>query len=186
MRRTTSSRCSCSAPGRTSSIGVTRGGLPTILSSPSTVRHSFVSARMLSFVRTLATVDWRRFICLPEACRAGRGSTRRRGARTRRRCSASPRSAPSPRGTRAPPPSRPHGGSRRSKSRSRPATARLAASRFTSHSNGPGSVSSKSLRLKTSLRSGAAKMPKFERCASPQSWACSPVRGPSARSAAIR
>ena len=73
-----------------------------------------------------------------------------------------------------------------SKPRSRPATAKLAASRFTSHSNGPGSVSSKSLMLKTSLRSGAAKMPKFERCASPQSWACSPVRGPSARSAAIR
>ena len=70
--------------------------------------------------------------------------------------------------------------------RSRPATARLAASRFTSHSNGPGSVSSKSLMLKTSLRSGAAKMPKLERCASPQSWACNPVRGPSARSAAIR
>ena len=29
-------------------------------------------------------------------------------------------------------------------------------------------------------------MPKFVRCASPHSWACSPVRGPAARSAAIR
>ena len=67
MRRTTSSRCSCSAPGRTSSIGVTRGGLPTIRSSPSTVRHSLASARMLSFVRAPATVDWRRFICLPDS-----------------------------------------------------------------------------------------------------------------------
>ena len=73
-----------------------------------------------------------------------------------------------------------------SKPRSLAATAKLAASRFTSHSNGPGSVSSKSLRLNTSLRSGAAKMPKFVRCASPHSWACSPVRGPAARSAAIR
>ena len=39
--------------------------------------------------------------------------------------------------------------------------------------------------LKTSLRSSAAKTPKLERCASPQSWACSPVRVPSARSAAM-
>ena len=61
--------------------------------------------------------------------------------------------------------------------RSRPATAKLATRRLTSHSNGPGSVSSKSLTPKTSRRSGAAKAPKFERCASPQSWACSPVRG---------
>ncbi len=42
------------------------------------------------------------------------------------------------------------------KSRSRPAISKLAARRFTSHSNGPGSVSSKSLRSKTSERSGEA------------------------------
>ncbi len=53
--------------------------------------------------------------------------------------------------------------------RSRPATAKLAASRFTSHSNGPGKVSSKSLMSKISRRSGAAKTPKLERWASPQS-----------------
>src|SRR3954453_18132642 len=41
------------------------------------------------------------------------------------------------------------------KPRSRPATAKLAARRLTSHSNGPGSVSSKSLTLKTRRRSGA-------------------------------
>ena len=64
-----------------------------------------------------------------------------------------------------------------SKPRSRPATAKLATSRLTSHSNGPGSVSSKSLMLKTSRRSGAAKTPKFDRCASPQSCVCRPVRG---------
>ena len=40
------------------------------------------------------------------------------------------------------------------KPRSRPATAKLATRRFTSHSKGPGSVSSKSLMLKTSRRSG--------------------------------
>jgi hypothetical protein len=43
-----------------------------------------------------------------------------------------------------------------SKPRSRPATAKLATRRLTSHSNGPGSVSSKSLMLNTSRRSGAA------------------------------
>ena len=43
-----------------------------------------------------------------------------------------------------------------SKPRSRPATAKLATRRFTSHSNGPGRVSSKSFTLKTSRRSGAA------------------------------
>ncbi len=53
--------------------------------------------------------------------------------------------------------------------RSRPAISMLAASRFTSHSHGPGSVSSKSLTSNTSRRSGVPKTPKFERCASPQS-----------------
>jgi hypothetical protein len=61
----------------------------------------------------------------------------------------------------------------------------LAASRFTSHSNGPGQVSSKSLQSKTRRRSGAEKTPKFERWASPQSCAVSVVVGVCARSAAI-
>jgi hypothetical protein len=39
---------------------------------------------------------------------------------------------------------------------SRPATTRLAARRFTSHSQGPGSVSSKSLTSKSRVRSGEA------------------------------
>ena len=55
------------------------------------------------------------------------------------------------------------------KSRSRPAISKLAARRFTSHSNGPGSVSSKSFTSNTSERSGEAKPPKLERCASPHS-----------------
>jgi hypothetical protein len=49
----------------------------------------------------------------------------------------------------------------------RAAMVKLAAMRFTSYSNGPGSVSSKSFRSKTSSRSGDAYTPKFDRCASP-------------------
>ena len=59
----------------------------------------------------------------------------------------------------------------------RAAMVKLAAIRLTSHSNGPGRVSSKSLRSNTSLRSGEANAPKFDRCASPQSWASSPATG---------
>jgi hypothetical protein len=72
-----------------------------------------------------------------------------------------------------------------SKPIARPATAKLAAKRFTSHSNGPGSVSSKSLMLKTMRRSGAAKAPKFARRASPHNWTLRPERGVWARSAAM-
>src|SRR5579872_4687298 len=68
---------------------------------------------------------------------------------------------------------------------SRPATTRLATRRLTSHSNGPGSVSSKSLTSKTSRRSGEANAPKLDRCASPHSCARSPDAGVVARSAAI-
>ena len=53
----------------------------------------------------------------------------------------------------------------------------LAASRLTSHSQGPGSVSSKSLASKTSARSGEAKSPKLLRWASPLAWTTMPVRG---------
>ena len=60
---------------------------------------------------------------------------------------------------------------------SRPATAKLAASRLTSHSNGPGRVSSKSLTSKTSRRSGEANAPKLDRCASPHSCTRSPDEG---------
>ena len=53
----------------------------------------------------------------------------------------------------------------------------LTAKRLTSHSQGPGRVSSKSLISNTSWRSGEAKTPKFERCASPQHCTASSVRG---------
>ena len=67
----------------------------------------------------------------------------------------------------------------------RAAIVKLAAIRFTSYSKGPGSVSSKSFRSKTSCRSGDANTPKFERCASPQSCTSSPAVGVSFRSAAM-
>ena len=66
-----------------------------------------------------------------------------------------------------------------------PAIVKLAASRFTSYSNGPGSVSSKSLRSKTSRRSGEANPPKFDRCASPHSCTVSPAVGVPFRSEAM-
>ena len=68
---------------------------------------------------------------------------------------------------------------------SRPATVMLAASRLTSHSNGPGRVSSKSLTSKTRLRSGEANAPKFDKWASPHICTRSPAAGVPSRSAAI-
>ena len=59
----------------------------------------------------------------------------------------------------------------------RPATARLAANRFTSHSHGPGSVSSKSLTSKISRRPGEANAPKLDRWASPHACTTSPGPG---------
>ncbi len=64
----------------------------------------------------------------------------------------------------------------------RAAIVKLAANRFTSYSNGPGSVSSKSFRSNSSRRSGEAKNPKFDRCASPQSCTVRPAVGVAARS----
>jgi hypothetical protein len=67
----------------------------------------------------------------------------------------------------------------------RPAIVKLAASRFTSYSKGPGRVSSKSLRSNRSRRSGEAYAPKLDRCASPHSCTESPAVGVSFRSAAM-
>ena len=52
---------------------------------------------------------------------------------------------------------------------SRPAISTLVARRFTSHSQGPTDVSSKSLTSNTRRRSGDPYIPKFDRWASPQS-----------------
>ena len=67
----------------------------------------------------------------------------------------------------------------------RPATAKLATRRLTSHSHGPGSVSSKSLMSNTSVRSAEANRPKLDRWASPQVCARKPETGVRARSAAM-
>ena len=67
----------------------------------------------------------------------------------------------------------------------RAATWRLAHSRFTSHSHGPGSVSSKSLMSNIMLRSGVANSPKLLTWASPHAWTRKPVAGVLARSSAI-
>ena len=68
---------------------------------------------------------------------------------------------------------------------SRAAINMLAARRLTSHSHGPGDVSSKSLRSNTSCRSGEANTPKLLTCASPLSWQARPENGVFARSPAI-
>jgi hypothetical protein len=58
-------------------------------------------------------------------------------------------------------------------------------SRLTSHSHGPGAVSSKSLMSNINCRSGEANSPKFDKCASPQIWTFKPDRGVAAKSAAM-
>ena len=68
---------------------------------------------------------------------------------------------------------------------SRPAISRLAAKRFTSHSHGPGRVSSKSFMSKINRRSADPNTPKFDRWASPQIWTWSPELGVPARSDAM-
>lgn len=67
----------------------------------------------------------------------------------------------------------------------RPAMTKLAARRLTSHSQGPGDVSSKSLMSNSRFRSGEASSRKFSRWASPHSWARIPESPVVARSAAM-
>ena len=62
---------------------------------------------------------------------------------------------------------------------------KLAARRLTSHSHGPGRVSSKSLMSKIIWRSGVPKRPKFDRWASPHSCTVTPDTGVPARSDAM-
>lgn len=72
-----------------------------------------------------------------------------------------------------------------SKPLARAAITKLADRRLTSHSQGPGRVSSKSLMSNISSRSGEASSRKFSRCASPHSWAVMPESGLPARSEAM-
>jgi len=75
--------------------------------------------------------------------------------------------------------------SAREKPRSRPMISKLAASRFTSHSHGPGRVSSKSLMSNIICRSGVPNRPKFDRWASPHNCTVTPLTGVVAKSAAM-
>ena len=160
-------------PAARSSIGTISGGSATIRGSPST------HARQLGERRhaVLACAPWR-------ACFSVRLTCFGLELRARTRSSAlldvevrvpdvEVRSSPAKlahrrRGTRATVSSTICSWSLTAKPLSRAAISMLAASRLTSHSHGPGSVSSKSLTSNTSRRSGEANTPKFDRCASPQ------------------
>ena len=171
-----------------SSTGTISGGSPMIRGSPSTIVGELaerLQAVLAVRLRDVARRSGARCLASASSGHAARDARPRRAARTRRRGCASRRSRASPRGTARATARLIALRCLASNPRSRPATAKLATSRLTSHSNGPGSVSSKSLTLKTSRRSGAAKTPKFERWASPQSCTCRPVRGVAARSAAM-
>ena len=168
-------------------MGTMSGGSLTIRGSPSTTWVSLSNAWMLSFVRAFSTrrsaslrpflssSAWSRgspsWICM----RAYQTSRLRIDANSRIAVRYSPTEAviTSPRSASENP-------------LFRPATARLAARRFTSHSHGPGRVSSKSLMSNSSSRSGDPNRPKFDTCASPQTWTLIPDRGVEARSAAMR
>ena len=161
-------------------------GRLTILRSPSTCWVSLANACMLSLVRALATFA-RAFarcflVAMASSC-SNSASTSTWAYQTSRlripaACFIRARYSSAIASTTA----------RRSAGvnpRSRPATSKLAASRFTSHSHGPGKVSSKSLMSNIICRSGEANTPKFDRCASPQTWTGRPERGVAARSEAM-
>ena len=175
------------ASSASSAIGTISGGSEMMRGSPSTTCVNLANAFMLSFVRAFATPRsialacflsfWaRRFATMSVASSLEYQTPRLFIAANSRIASRYARTAVKTADRRT----------RSSKPRSLPAISKLAASRLTSHSNGPGSVSSKSLRSKTRSRDGEAKPPKLERWASPQSCALRPARGVPARSCAMR
>jgi hypothetical protein len=153
---------------------------------PSTSWQSFARARKLSLVRAVSTVRSKVRIAFPLTSRRQRSripaAFRRAYQTSRLRIAANSRIASRYERTVLRTAARICFGVN---SRSRPAISKLAASRLTSHSHGPGRVSSKSLTSITRRRSGAAKTPKFDRCASPQSWTRKPAEAVPARSAAM-
>ena len=140
-----------------SAAGTISGGSETMRGSPSTRCVSFANALRLSFVRAFsaafATLAAWCFACWSWRFRSIVSTSRRAYQTSRLRASASLRIHSRYEPTAA---STAFVRSAFVKSRSRPAISKLAASRFRSHSNGPGNVSSKSLRSKTSARSGEA------------------------------
>ncbi len=179
-----SSICSTLRPSVTkSSTGTISGGSAMMRIFPSSVATSFENAFSRSFVSALATIESKpltcRFSAAPAAfssrsqdCTFSASSESYHASRTDCSAECSIRSRyPRPAATRI---------SRRSASlnpRWRPAISKLATSRFTSHSNGPGWVSSKSLMSNARRRSAEPNRPKFDRCASPHSWTVRPLFG---------
>ena len=175
-----------SDPSKSSRSGTSRGGALRKRSSPSTRSVSFASARRLVLRRAFANGLENRSRPLGPSLppkRATSSLALRRSYQTLRWLSrAKPRIATRYSLTQSVTILR-----RRwvGSPTSRPAISTLAAIRLTSHSHGPGSVSSKSFGLKISLRSGAAKPPKFAIWASPHDCTMMPLSGVLARSAAI-
>ena len=178
--RSSSRSCSASASGMSSSSRTISGGSlddPDLAVDAGPV--SLANARRLSLLRALARFFWNR---LSSASRAlGRNCCVdvvlvepgvpevevAAGRELAHRLPVRPHDAPHDSAC----------GSCRRTREARAAISKLAARRFTSHSHGPGSVSSKSLTSNTIVRSGAAKPPKLTRCASPQIWARKPEVG---------
>ena len=174
-----------------SSIGTISGGSATIRGSPSTLPVRFANTRIWSRVRAFAMSPAASFASrLPRRFAITSPSIQsmiRSASRWSYQASSVVISADA-RICRRYSPTQAMTIDRRSREpnpRSRPATSKLAARRFTSHSHGPGSVSSKSLMSNISLRSGEPNTPKFDRWASPQSCTLIPERGVAARSAAM-
>ena len=181
-----------SDPGLTrSSIGMMIGGSATMRSSPSTSSVRLANTRMLSRVLALATISsfalasslvtrlirtsLRTILSSIPASRCWYHASRLlipEASRIRSRYSRTPAMTTARRSAGVKP-------------RSRPMTSKLAASRFTSHSHGPGRVSSKSLMSNSIRRSGVPNRPKFDRWASPHSCTVIPDTGVAARSVAM-
>ena len=123
-----------------SSIGTTSGGSLMMRNSPSTLRASLASALVLSFDRALSAISSKRLTSSAltslrqrsmielRSRRAYHVSRFVRGCKLRHRLPVRPHAV----GARA------HARSSAENSRDRAAISKLAASRFTSHSNGPG------------------------------------------------
>ncbi len=162
------------------------GGCCLIRYPPSVRSANFASEPRLVRVSALASVFRARLIAalsaVPASCSITRSASRRVYQTSRKRIVAAVAIVVRYAATAARAAAR---SSLRRQPLPRAATTKLAARRLTSHSNGAGSVSSKSLRSNTSRRSGAAKTPKFDRCASPQPWTRNSVVGVHDRSHAM-
>ncbi len=159
-------------------MGTIRGAWSTILIEPLTLSVNLASAETLSRVRALAAVfsarasvrllNWEPYSAMNVSTSSRAYQTARLSIPAKVRIAWRYWAAHSSTTWSASPGEKPL---------SWEAIMRLAASRLTSHSQGPGSVSSKSLMSNTSRRSGEAKTPKLDRWASPQHCTRRPETG---------